>query len=355
MSTEKPQAQSPDEPISQPMVHSGPANNPDEKWKIDSAHKIKMDQLKELGITPPPSVSSVPHTFADVLARVTKEAWLKNVVWKLPTAGAEFAKDKTKLDTELPNLQNIMSGAGGVGDAGCKKVNDFLQSKGFSIRLEPSGNTDSAYAVSILDVQFAWQTPGSKVNIGLTDNDGKPLEAKDDKSPITVEGVKLKSGYEVLQTPKATPVIKMKTQTNETVYIVPAYGKNLPQDAVTLRRQIDQLKTQLVASDRVYDSVQFPMVDYSKSWDISELLWAEIEWTDKVLAQAKYEHILKMNEFGGRAKGSAAVELRTKWLAPQTNDLKITGSFLMWVEKNGVPVFQAQIQPDTMKRPANLD
>lgn len=158
-----------------------------------------------------------------------------------------------------------MSGAGGMGDAGCEKVNDFLQSKGFSIRLEPSGNNDSAYAVSILDVQFEWQTPGSKVNIGLTDKDGKPLETKDDKSPITVEGIKLKSGYELLQTSKGTPVIKMATKGNETVYIVPAYGKNLPQDAVTLRRQIDQLKTQLVTSDRPYDSVQFPIVDYSKS------------------------------------------------------------------------------------------
>jgi hypothetical protein len=341
----------------EPVEKSESMRDPDEQRKIDTAHKIKMEQLKELGITPPPSVSSVPHTFADVLNRVTAEAGIEDAQWQFPPEGAEFEKDRAKLEDELPKLTEIMKGAAGMGNAGCEKVNTFLRENGFSIQLEPSGRENSAYAASVLDVPFEWEKQGEKVDIHLTDDKGVELRTDGKNSPISVEGVKLSGGFEVMETPKGTPVLKIDTKGDETVYMVPAYGKNLPQDAVTLRRQIDSLKTKLTASSEKYDTAQFPMVDYSKSGEIAELKWAKIEGTDKYLDQAKYEHILKMNEFWGRAKWSAAVELRSRWFSiePETKDLKITGSFLIWVEKNNTPVFQAQIQPDAMKKPLNLD
>lgn len=341
----------------EPVEKNESIRDPNEQRKIDAAHLEKMDQLKELGITPPPSSSSVPHTFADVLNRVTAEAWIEDAQWQFPPEGAEFEKDRAKLEDELPKLTEIMKGAAGMGNAGCEKINTFLRENGFSIQLEPSGRENSAYAASILDVPFEWKTPGKKVDIHLTDDKGVELRTDGKDSPISVEGVKLSGDFEVMQTPKGTPVLKIGTKGDETVYMVPAYGKNLPQDAVTLRRQIDSLKTKLTASSEKYDTAQFPMVDYSKSGDIAELKGAEIKGTDKYLDQAKYEHILKMNEVGGRAKASAAVEMATRWfeIEPETKDLKITGSFLIWVEKGGTPVFQAQIQPDAMKRPVNLD
>jgi hypothetical protein len=99
--------------------------------------------------------------------------------------------------------------------------------------------------------------------------------------------------------------------------------------------------------------VEFPMVDYNRSWNIHELLWGSPEIEPlTIIDEALYQHILQINEKGAMAKAVWAAQM-TRWFGNQP--VIIDGAFVVWFERDWVIPFSAYISPEDMKNPWNYE
>ena len=71
------------------------------------------------------------------------------------------------------------------------------------------------------------------------------------------------------------------------------------------------------------------------------------------IAQALYQHRLRMNEVGARAQAAAALGM-SRGISME-EPVMINGPFIVWFEKDGVIPFSAHITEEHMKKPGNLD
>jgi len=291
------------------------------------------------------SQSNAPHTIAGAL-KAADELLGQHGSWRLPR-GEKLEVVLPQLTSELSELSEIMIFKAGLGLAGVKEVNKFLLDNKFTIQLAESGFVELA-AASILDLQGRW--PG-KYNPKRIEN--HVLASGNIVPAIRLKGVK---GY--FMDNHNHPVISLQTEMDHDlgpIVFITRYEGELSDGASALFDLTSQWQREIAARPD-YDKfleVTIPMIHLHLSGDIEELLDGHTE--DLIITQALFEHILKMNEAGFRAR-AAAVFAATRSLRPRTEPYAIDGPFIAWVEtQSGINAFSAYVVEKDMRDPGNLD
>ncbi len=165
------------------------------------------------------------------------------------------------------------------------------------------------------------------------------------------------------------PIIKLQTEMEGTgnqsgfgakkgpcVYITRFDGE-VPKGASGLYQKTTEWMREIGQAQSKEADVTIPQIDYQKSGDITELLQGSTVGQDglpAVIGQAKFEHILKMNEKGFLAQAAAAIMLSRGMDINTRKEIKIDGPFIMWVEQGTVSAFSAYISEKDMKDPGNF-
>ena len=92
------------------------------------------------------------------------------------------------------------------------------------------------------------------------------------------------------------------------------------------------------------------MVDLTKSGEMKSLIGAVTVGKDGkpvIIAQAKFEYQLQMDEFGATAQ--AAAMAASRGLGPMR--AQINGPYIVWFEKEGTVPFASYVDVPDMKRP----
>lgn len=305
--------------------------------RIKDEAKESSEVIKTSG-----SIANAPHTVAAALC-AADEYLGSGRKWEFGRDGQAFAGRLDGLNRELPSVSDLLQSIAGKGPAGVKAVNEFLQKKGFSIQLVESTDRNGLYVASVLDEKVSWKFKG----------DAAKLKLKDDEREV--DAVSMPWVRSVLKAPgHENPIVQIETQGRDKVFMT-KYDKPIPQDTSSLNELVKDLSKSMQPAEG-YKGVTFPMVDFNNQGDMKELIGAHTVGTDgqpAVVAQAKYQHRLRMNEVGARAEAAAAMGMPRG--ISMEKPVKIDGPFIVWFERDGVIPFAARITKDHMKRPANLD
>lgn len=287
------------------------------------------------------SVTNAPHTVAGAL-HATEKFLGKDRQWSFPSEGQAFSDRLPRLIQELPALQDIMKDEAQMG--GVDKVNRFLKKNGFSIQLQDSGSPFDIYAASVLDMNVRWEDPGEVTTVRLED------------SQREVPAVSMKNVRSFYEVPGHNqPIVELKTNTQGERVFMTEYDQLIPEDVTSLTSIVEGFSRNKVWQSE-YKGITFPMVDFERSGDITEIIGAETNGKDgmpAIIKQAKFQHRLRMNEVGARAEAAAAIA--TARGIDMSQPVQIDGPFIVWFEKDGVITFSARISEGHMKAPKSLD
>ncbi len=296
------------------------------------------------------SSANAPHTIADAMQLF--EQTVGEGEWTLPN-GEALAQNYETLRSELPNLSDLMQNKVAVGSPDA--VNAFLEENEFDIRLEDQNMEGAVYTASVLDIRVKWDKrlagKAGKMNVYKKNPDGSydyDNKREVDSVDMTVpkENILSVEGHEY-------EIVKLDTQGDNTVYMT-RYDGVPPQGAVALQGLVSTWMDDVKPSTGSYTGkVEFPMVDFNKEGDIMELQQGDYitdEGYPYIVAEAKYQHILKINELGAIAKAASALTSMPRGLGgPKSVD--INGNFLVWFERDGIIPFSAYISEKDMKAP----
>lgn len=224
-------------------------------------------------------------------------------------------------------------------------INEFLQKKDFSIRLEPFPANTLGFA-SVLDIIVEWLHLGEKVLIDAK-NGGRYDAVRIKKDGLSFYESTIR-GYKHI-------VACVKTKSGDMVFITvpkePLEGLDLVELADDISRNMDILPGR-------YDGIRFPMVDLNI---INEIGWLEgLSTTNKLgmpaeIIQAVQQIKIKMNEKGARFQSATAMGITLRSVSvPQ--DLIIREPFLLWVGRRELekPLIAAFVTQESWKNPGNL-
>lgn len=224
-------------------------------------------------------------------------------------------------------------------------INEFLQKKGFSIRLQPFPANTLGFA-SVLDLVVEWLHLGEKVLI-------------DAKNGGRYDGVRIKkddvSFYESTVNGYKHIVACIMTKSGDMVFITlpkePLEGLDLIEIADDIFRNMDIFPGR-------YDGLRFPMVDLDITNDIGWLKGMSTTNGMDIPAeiiQAVQQIKIKMNEKGARFQSATAMGITLKCVSvPQ--DLIIREPFLLWIGRHELekPLMAAFVTEESWKNPGNL-
>ena len=302
--------------------------------------------------------SSAPHTVADVLQKIQGVATgVEGQEWNLPEAGAGLAESLPEMYAEVPNLTDVMSSEVQIG--GVDKVNEFLVDEGFSIQLESIAGPDDIAAASVLDIGVEWLQAGESGEMRLSDSNGQIDYDSEKVDSVTM------SIPEDLDENEARPFFTGTVEGHEHPiavvrtaegYLVCMTRLDEAPEGSTDLHSLAESMTQNSDFTNEYGAISFPMVDFHREGDINEILGAELG--KYKITEAKYEHMLRMNENGARAQAAAAA-VASKGMDEGPPKLYIDGPFLVWFWKSGdsdenadgIIPFVAHVQRDDMNSP----
>ena len=227
-----------------------------------------------------------------------------------------------------------------------EELNQILAEHGFDIRLNPWPDDGMTFGVvAINDFTVLWrvagQTEESWGNHKITINDKPAFRLKHD------------AGVEYLQSNRHDElVIKIPTQTGDVVYIT-KYDRSSA--GFDLLETIERLRSNLTPARREhYEGVNIPMVELDLHVNIDWLinLWTQAGMDTWKIAQALQQIKFAMNQFGARVKEATAIAAMRG--GPSYYD--VDGPFLIWIEREGVPVpmFMAHVTEDDWRDPGDL-
>jgi hypothetical protein len=225
-------------------------------------------------------------------------------------------------------------------------INEFLQRKGFSIRLQPFPDNTVGFA-SVLDLIVEWLHIGEKVII-------------DAKNGGRYNGVRIKkdgvSFYESMIRGYKHIVACIMTKSGDTVSITvpnePLKGLDLVEMADDIFRNMDVLPG-------VYDGLRFPMVDLDITNDVG---WLKgMSTTNGMSVPAEVTQVvqqikIKMNEKGARFQSATAMGITLRCATVPPQDLIIREPFLVWVGRFELekPLMAAFVTEESWKNPGSL-
>lgn len=299
-------------------------------------------------LPPGKSHSACPLNDANAVVALGKLLNVNNAKWSFP-AGPEFSKQFIELKEKIDKgeYEKYLKSAAGKGNEGRDTVNKFLKDNGFSIKFEGNYGPDEGIAASVFKQHVDWKKPGAS----------RPISIEDSSVPngrTRYEGVEMsreKHAFrdQVYRTFKVAgrDVIELQTTDGSKVYLtLKANGdKNEPDATHTLAQNVTEAirndKAENTTSD--YNKINFPKVNYSRSGALDHLVNAKSGST--TIAEALYEHHLKMDEKGASAEAASAVR-GTKGMS---HDLRIDGPFHVWfTDTKGNITFSATIDKDSM-------
>ena len=303
------------------------------------------------------SHSNAPHAIADAFNAMNKFIDWDNTIWEMPNTPKWQAleNEMERLKREIPKISELLKSK--AQKWGVDEINKFLKEQGFSIELEPITSNDLA-AASVLNMPVKWKYEWEKSTMSLRDKEWEVLKGYEDVDSVRmdIEDIYKVPGHN-------NPIIKIPTSNWE--YVCMTRYDDAPSQwsiginiiAERLNSQLTEKNKKTVWQGKEYSStVNFPMIDYEKHWDMIDVLWAQT--TDKngnilEIGQAKYQHILKMNENWATAKAAAAIATFRSIILIKNAD--IDGPFIIWFEKDWVIPFSAYISQEYMKKTINLD
>jgi len=298
--------------------------------------------------------ANAPHTIADAL-RATEKFLGPNLTWELRREFKALESKIPKFRAQLPKLADVIKSIAQKG--GVDKINHFLKENGFSIRLKDPGNEMAISAASVLKMPVTWHNSHEAVKKTIS------IRSRISDRWKEVPAVTMINVKDIYEIPNHDhPIVRLKTNSNDTVYIT-KYDKPPPKDSMGLhqlaskwQKQIKPSAKKTIGSVPKYNGeVTFPMVDFQRSGDITELLGASPKEKGLVVIdQAKYEHILKMNEKGAVAKAASALMLKLRGGGGGPIPVHIDGPFMVWFERKGIIPFTAYITENDMKAPKDL-
>lgn len=227
-----------------------------------------------------------------------------------------------------------------------ERINEFLQKKGFSIRLQPFPANTLGFA-SVLDLIVEWLHLGEKVKI-------------DAKNGRIYDGVRIKKddaaffestiyGYKQI-------IACIQTKSGDMVFITvpkePLEGLDLIEMADTILRNMDILPGK-------YDGIRFPTVDLDITNDIGWLKGmstTNVRGTPAEITKAVQQIKIKMNEKGARFQSATAMAVIFTCIMVPKQDLIIDVPFLVWVSRHDLekPLMAAFVTEESWKNPESL-
>ena len=244
---------------------------------------------------------------------------------------------------DISRIEEIES----IADIDCKKINEWLRKRGFSIELHPFGSSGFGVA-SVLDLLGKWAIKGKKWAVETEDGEYFP------GVKMNNNGVKF---YHVEENPNL--IVEMETKENDRVYLMMV--DEVPSGLALLDFVEDIHKKKKTISPE-YDGVIFPKIDLNEETALDWIIGLQFESSEEAqptysIEQALQQTKLKMNEIGFRVK--SAVALSTRAMAPptRTEPYVINKPFLMWITRPELPkpLFIGYLNKDVWKDPKGLD
>ena len=237
---------------------------------------------------------------------------------------------------DLAHLPEIQSLAAYTAD----EINDFLASKGYSIKLNPWPVGTGFGAASTMDVKEEWSTPGDVVTIRTLLGTFPAVRIK-------------KDGFSILASEgHPNPLIALNTVSGDTVYITMGDAPTSPE---ALEAKVMDLFERRGPTPSRFGGVVFPMVSLDQTTELSWLkgMIGRGDRDEATITQAIQQTKFKMNEKGARAQSAVAIGM-TRSMAPP--DHTIDKPFLVWILRTGVhrPIIAAHVTQESWVNPGSL-
>ena len=245
--------------------------------------------------------------------------------------------------TQIEEMEAIASDVASV-------INQFLQKRGFSIKLEELGPDEYGMA-AVLDYPWKW-----------ADQDGEDIQMQAADGGY-YPAAQLKHGISFYTTPENQVLVRLETQTADVIWM--AMEDNSSKD-YALVSQVQHLQqsarpaTLKTDEEQPITAVEFPQVDLDLETRVDWIIGMRAtnpEGRRVVITQAAQQTKLKMNHTGGRCKSAAAVAAAFECMFISPPAFKIDKPFLLWCERPGLsqPLFALHLCPDVWETPENLD
>lgn len=234
-----------------------------------------------------------------------------------------------------------------IADIDHKKINKWLEDRGFRIKLEDFGSGGFGVA-SVLDLLGKWAMKGKKWSVKTEDGEYYP------GVKMTNYGLKV---YRVKDNPSF--IIDIETKDSDHVHLMMV--DEVP-TGLALLDFVEKIHKEKMTVPFEYDGVVFPKVDLDEETILEWILGLRFE-TPKgeepfyVISQALQQTKLKMNEIGFRVKSAVALGILAGAPLKKKEPYVINKPFLMWITRPGLskPLFVAYLNKDVWKDPEGLD
>jgi len=223
-----------------------------------------------------------------------------------------------------------------------EELNSIACNNGFNIQFKPFRPHEFG-SLSILEVNINWLEKGIVTSLEYADEIYKAAKIKNNNFNV----------YELNENIYTYPIIEIKTQNTDTVYMTIA---DEPCSGFFLMKKINSLRDTISHRDNDqnhgicklldYDEVIFPFVNLNQEVDIS---WLKGMYANDgpIVSQALQQIKFKMNEFGAEVKSAVMVAM-CKSIGPrEIKRLNINKPFYLWIERENctIPVFAGYIDP----------
>ena len=299
------------------------------------------------------SIGSAPFAFSAAIQKMLEAVGPGSSIAELNSKTPNQLLSRLSGNIEkLPKIGNYVSAVAQKG--GVDKINKFLEENGFSIRLSPSGSSDSISSAAAVDVRVTWEQPGTRADIALTER-GTNVAGVQIANPVAFYSAKN----------HAAPVVELKTSGKERFFITRFEKKLSAEDPFAATDAAAELSKGLTKLGTVAypNGVMFPMADCNSRSSMDFLTGMAIKDAKGQaypITQALFESRFRLNEFGARGQAAAAVYATIS----EPLALIIDGPYLAWFEiENGdskgknestIIPFAILVLEDDMREPQNL-
>jgi len=234
-----------------------------------------------------------------------------------------------------------------IGADSVEPINQFLQTEGFNIQLQPFSDAEDVGGAGVLHVGVEWLFKGSKTSIYTLDDAG---------SYQSYPGVEIKGGVRFFTAPShPNPIVQVGTKTDDMVYMTIA---SQPLEGIDLYLRLAELQaTKRIDQGAYFDGVRFPMIDLDVQPDITSLkglMLPRPQGRPYEVMQAVSQVMFKMNEKGAQTDAAAAgsVGITSGPMAMMLNK-----PFWLWKTAGELqaPVLTAYLDIDSWSDPGDFD
>jgi len=235
----------------------------------------------------------------------------------------------------IPEMKSILAKSSA-------ELENFLKENGVQMQIPQFEYPSQVGIAGLMGIKMEWPETASAVTIRM----GKTREEIESEAHI-VDGVRLGTDVSHFRIGMNQFVTSIKTKTGDKIYV--AEVDEAPKDIFSLVLEINRLS--LATSGKYYSrfgGIAFPMVSVEEQIELDWLQGFQFGKGSSIdFATQKNE--LAIDEFGAIVRSATVGGMM---IGISTPPLVIRGSFLIWVERNGVTIFYGYIAEDGWKRPS---